>query len=112
MNIDIIAKSENKVIGRKEFVFEIAYEKTTPKKVEVREAIVLKTGTLPDTLVIKSIDQHTGERKATVIAYSYSDVDIMMTVEPKYILKRNGFIKEEEKKEEKKEEKRQEPRKL
>jgi small subunit ribosomal protein S24e len=112
MNIDIIAKSENKVIGRKEFVFEIAYEKTTPRKEEVKEAIVLKTGVLPDTLVLKSINQHAGERKATVIAYAYSDADIMLTVEPKYILKRNGFIKEEKKKEEKKEETRKAPKKL
>jgi small subunit ribosomal protein S24e len=112
VHIDIVAKSENKVIGRKEFVFEIAYDKTTPKKTEVREAIVLKTGVLPDTLVLKSINQHAGERKATVIAYSYSDADIMLTVEPKYILKRNGFIKEEEKKEEKKEETRKPPKKL
>jgi small subunit ribosomal protein S24e len=112
MNIDIIAKSENKVIGRKEYIFEIAFDKTTPKKTEVREAIVLKTGVLPDTLVLKSINQHAGEKKATVLAYSYGEADIMMTVEPKYILKRNGFIKEEEKKEEKKEETRQAPRKL
>jgi small subunit ribosomal protein S24e len=102
MNINIISKSENTVIGRKEFLFELGYEKTTPKKTDVREAIVTKTGVLPDTLVIKSINQHTGEKKATVIAYAYSDVELMMAVEPKYILRRNGFIKDEEKKDEKK----------
>ena len=98
MNINIVSKSENSVIGRKEFLFELDYDKTTPKKTEVREAIVAKTGVLPDSLVIKSINQHTGEKKATVIAYSYSDVDLMMAIEPKYILRRNGFVKDEEKK--------------
>ena len=105
MNINIVSKSENTVIGRKEFLFELGYEKTTPKKTDVREAIVTKTGVLPDTLVIKSINQHTGEKKATVIAYAYSDAEIMMAVEPKYIRRRNGFIQDEKKEEAKPEEK-------
>jgi len=101
MNINIVSKAENSVIGRKEFLFELEYDRTTPKKTDVRDAIVAKTGVLPDSLVIKSINQHTGEKKATVIAYSYSDVELMMAIEPKYILRRNGFVKDEPKEGEK-----------
>lgn len=95
MEISILSKENNPLFKRTEYIIEISFNSSTPKREEIRQAIIEKTGVSPELLIIKKIQQHTGMRRARVIAHSYKDKEFMLRVEPKYILKRNGLIKEE-----------------
>ncbi len=95
MNVDVLSKTNNPLIGRVEYIIEVSYDKATPKRADVRQAIVEKVGCSPDLLVIKKIQQHAGMKKSRVIAYVYGDDETLRRIEPLYILKRNGLIKEE-----------------
>lgn len=95
MNMNIISKTNNPLIGRMEYIIEVSYSKATPKKADIRQIIVEKIGCSPDLLVVKKIQQRSGIKKSRVIAYVYGDTETLKRIEPLYILKRNGLIKEE-----------------
>ncbi len=101
MRIEQISKFSNNLMDRTEYIFEVFYDKATPTRNEIRQLIVEKTGVSPDLLVVQKISQHTGKKSAKVRAHVYSTKTQMEKIEPRYILKRNGLIKEEEKSENK-----------
>ncbi len=94
MKSEILSEIENNVIGRTEYCFLISFEGATPSKQKIREELKVKVGTSPDLFVIRKIEPLAGRKAIKVYVHSYSDSETLRRVEPLYILKRNGLIKE------------------
>ncbi len=99
MDVNVVLKKDNPPLSRREFVIEVTFKGATPKRDEIKNALVAKLGAQPELLVIKKADQLTGRKKVRVFAYQYSDKETLMRVEPPYILKREGFVQDEKKSE-------------
>lgn len=97
-NVTIVKQSENKLIGRKEYVLRVDYEGGTPSRSELRETIASKLGVNGGRLMIVRVDPSFGSRFSRVIARIYDSEEMLKRFEPKYLLIREGFIPKPEKK--------------
>jgi len=93
--IEIIGKRDNIAIGREEYYAVFHFHGPTPSRNDVKNAIVSKVGKSSELIVIKKLEQHAGENKLKITFYVYKDAEVLKRVEPIYILKREGLIKEE-----------------
>ena len=93
MKITSIHKSKNTLLNRNEYVFEVSFDGSTPKRADIKQLFIQKTGENPDLSVIKRIQQHAGMRKVRVVAYVYANEDSLKRIEPAYVLKRNQLVK-------------------
>lgn len=96
METEILLKKENNLLERTEYDVLIGYEKSTPDKKALKEAVKAKTGANPDLLVIKKIEQLSGRKQVKIKAYAYKNAETMKKLEPLHMLLRNGFITKEE----------------
>ena len=99
MDIEILSKIDNNVVNRIEYCFLISFESKTPSRGEIREKIKEKVGANPSLLVVYKVEPLSGRRSVKVNANVYKDEETLRRVEPLYILKRNGLLKEEQKEE-------------
>ena len=97
MDLEIIEKKENDLLEREEYRVKIIFDGATPSREEIRNAIISKVGKDSELLVIKKVEQKASEKKLYVDVYIYKDKLTMKKIEPFYILKRDGLIKEEKK---------------
>ena len=95
MNIEVLSRIENNVIKREEYCFLIKFDSSTPSRGEMRETIKTKIGVSPDMFVIYRVEPLSGRKAVKVNVHVYKDKEMLGRVEPHYILKRNGLIKEE-----------------
>ncbi len=95
MEGNIIKESSNPLLHRREVLMEIRFEGATPSREKVREAVIAKLGSNPKLTVVKKIQQDTGMHRVIVVAYVYNNEEAIRRIEPLYVLKRNGLIKEE-----------------
>ncbi len=101
MDIDIISKKENKLLGRIEIGAAVSYEGVMPSRKEIKEAVCTKLGFNPENAAIRQIDTKFALKKAGVLVHAYQSKDKMMRTEPQHILVREG-VAERKKKEKKK----------
>jgi len=93
LQLEIVAKFENKLLKRTEYIFKILHDgKGTPKREEVKEAIASKLGVEKELVVIRKMRTPFGVNETLVDSVIYWDKNTLMEVEPKYILKRNKII--------------------
>jgi len=97
-NVAVIKQSENKLIGRKEYVLRIDYDGGTPSRAEIREIIASKLGINGGRLIVVRIDSSFGARSSRVVARVYNSDELLKRFEPKYLLIREGLIPKPEKK--------------
>jgi len=97
-NVAIVKQSDNRLIGRKEYVLRVDYDGGTPSRSELREIIASKLGVNVGRLMIVSVDPSFGSRFSRVIARVYDSEETLKRFEPKYLLIREGFIPKPEKK--------------
>jgi ribosomal protein S24E len=97
MDIKITGKKDNNAIGREECIAEVSFTDKTPSRQEIKNAIVSKIGKSPELIVIRKIEQHAGAKNLKVIFHVYSDAEVLKRVEPIYIQKREGLLKEDKK---------------
>lgn len=100
MELAVKDKSENKAIGRTEFVCELSFDKATPSRKQIREAVCAAVGCSPELLVIVSANGNFGSQKATVSAHVYKDKQ-SISLAGHHLLIRDGLA-EKAKKEAKK----------
>ena len=105
MNVDILFKTDNKVLERKEVSAEVSYEGATPKRKDLKQAVCSKVGASPDLSVLRDVNPTYGKQAVKVTVHSYGKKETMMSTEPAHILKRDGLAEEEKKEEAPKEEK-------
>lgn len=96
MDLTVKDKYENKAIGRQDITCELSFDKATPSRKQVREAICAATGVAPELLVIVSMDGAFGTNKATVVAHAYKD-KAALSVERRHLLVRDGMAEKEKK---------------
>jgi small subunit ribosomal protein S24e len=103
MEIEIITKKENPLLGRLEVSFKVTHPKeVTPKRKEVRDEIAALLKVQKDKVVIDHMNSDFGKPETQGYAKVYKSKDEALQIETKAVLKRNKLY--EEKKEEKKEE--------
>ena len=98
MEIEILEQKENKLLFRNEIKAKLLHIKeSTPKRIETRNLLAAKVNADADRTCIIKIDGEYGMGQSNALFHVYDNADNMKTVELPHILKRNGFISEEEK---------------
>ncbi|MFN3527606.1 MAG: 30S ribosomal protein S24e [Candidatus Altarchaeaceae archaeon] len=89
MEIKILSEKENKLLERKDIIFEVDIgERSTPKLEEVRNLLIAQKNLDPNLTVIDRIDQEYGINKVKCYAKVY-DNENALKVELRQILKKN-----------------------
>ena len=96
MEFAVKDKKENKALGRQELSCEVKFEKATPSRKQLREALCAATGVAPELLVIVSARGSFGTNNATVIAHAYKNKEAM-AVEGRHLLVRDGLAEKKKK---------------
>lgn len=105
MEVEIISKKENPIIGRMELNFKVSHPKeVTPKRKDVRDEIATQLKVQKDRVVIDNMKPEFGKPETLGYAKIYKTKDDAVRVESEAVLKRNNlFEQKKEKGEEKKE---------
>ncbi|MGB9959362.1 MAG: 30S ribosomal protein S24e [Candidatus Bathyarchaeales archaeon] len=100
METKILSETENKLLKRKEVVFQVEHSQTgsTPSRTEVKEALAKALKKDANLIFIKKMETKTGTRTAIGTANIYDSLEHAKLIEPEYIVKRN-IPAEEQKKE-------------
>lgn len=98
----IVKQEEQPLLSRKEIIAEVFFEKQTPSEKEVKAQLASSLKAKENLLVIKSVLQEFGAKKAKVIAYLYDNEEQLKIIEPK-LKKPKGKEKTTEEKTEPKE---------
>jgi ribosomal protein S24E len=102
MEIEIISKKENPLVGRLEVNFKVSHPKEiTPDRKHIREEIASLLKIKKDRIVIDNMKPEFGKPETIGYAKIYKNKDDALQMETNAVLKRNALL--EEKKEEKKE---------
>ena len=92
MNIRIVTQEYNKLLKRREIIFEVEHEETggTPPRLQVKKMLAPMLNTDPRLVYVKKIETKTGTRIALGKANAYETVEQANLIEPEYIIKRNS----------------------
>lgn len=101
MDAKITRTNENSVLGRKEITASVSFEKGTPGRKEIKEAVCAKIGANPETAAIREISSSFGTRSVEVLVHVYPSREAVLATEPNYILVRDGMAQKKPKKEKK-----------
>lgn len=105
MQIEIIDKKENKLLGREEVSFKTIHEKEpTPKRDIIREKLAEMLNTKKENVVIDFLKSEFGKNSTFGYAKVYNSIEDAKKLEREHILVRNKLA-EKKIKEEKKEKK-------
>lgn len=98
MEISITEEIYNPLIGRKEIQAIITHlGEVTPTRDVVRSKVAAQLNMDKNQVVIQKILGNFGEPQSKVTAHCYDDPNEVLAIEPKYLLKRNLIIKENDK---------------
>jgi len=100
MEVKIESTTENKLLDRKEIEAFVYFAGATPNRKEIKQTICGKIGADPDLVVLRIVKNEFGLRRAQVSCHAYLSAEALRRNEPKFILKREGMISEEEAKKE------------
>ncbi|MBU0586798.1 30S ribosomal protein S24e [Candidatus Micrarchaeota archaeon] len=98
MDAKITKKKENLLLGRDEVLVAIEFEKATPTRKEVKDLVCGKIGANPETVVIREVKHKFGIKEVDILLHVYKDKETMASVEPHYVLVREGMAQKKEKK--------------
>lgn len=110
MNINVISKTDNKLLDRKEIQAEITFAGPTPNRNDIRQALCEKIGANPDLVVLREINASYGKQSVKILAHSYGKKESLMEIEPEYVKKRFKMAEEPKKEEAKPAEKKGAPK--
>ncbi|MEW6528522.1 MAG: 30S ribosomal protein S24e [Candidatus Micrarchaeota archaeon] len=97
-----INTTENDILGRKEIIANIQFDKSTPTRKEIKEIISAKIGANPDNTVLREVKSRFGVRSIRAVLHVYPTKETALLFEPKHILIRDGMAEKKQKKEKKK----------
>jgi small subunit ribosomal protein S24e len=100
MEVKIESTTENKLLDRKEIEAFVYFAGATPNRKEIKSTICGKIGADPDLVVLRIVKNEFGLRRAQITCHAYLSAEALRKNEPKFILKREGMITEEEAKKE------------
>lgn len=102
MNLNIISEKENNLLQRKELALTIQYDKATPTRKEIREAVSSKLSANPETVFIRNITSKFGIKEIDALIHIYFSKEAGLKTEPWHILVRDNMAEKKPKKEKKK----------
>lgn len=103
MEVEIISKKDNPVIGRLEVNFKVSHPKEiTPHRKEIRDEIATLLKVSKDRIVIDNMKPEFGKPETVGYAKVYRNKDDALQMETKAILKRNKLFEEKKQEGEKK----------
>jgi small subunit ribosomal protein S24e len=92
VDIEILSKRENKLLGRVEVRFRATHAKEkTPQRDAVREALAKQLGGNKDALVVDEMRSEFGKPSTTGYAKLYGNVEAAKKLEPHHLQLRNKF---------------------
>ncbi len=92
MDIKVISEKHNLLLGRKEYLFEVAHpEGPTPKRDEVRKALAEALKVPKDRLILEWMRARFGVQRSRGSAHAYDSKDLVNKVVREHILIRNGL---------------------
>ncbi|MFN7106183.1 MAG: 30S ribosomal protein S24e [Pyrobaculum sp.] len=93
MSLEILNTSirENRLLGRKEVVLELAHPNSpTPTRHAIRELVARQLGVDIDKVVVRKIETGYGVERTKAEIHVYQDPQRARAIEPLYMLARNG----------------------
>ncbi|MFA5077735.1 MAG: 30S ribosomal protein S24e [Candidatus Micrarchaeia archaeon] len=102
MDAKIISNKENGVIGRKEILMEMSFEKSTPNRKELKQFLCSKVGANPDTAVLREVETKFGVKNLKAMLHVYQSKEAALATEPRHILARDGMAEKKKKRVKKK----------
>ncbi len=98
MEIEVTEKHDNLLLERTEVRLIVKHPKeATPKRKEVRDAIVETLDVKKGVLVIDSMEPEFGKNQTQIFLKVYANVEKARAIENDHILKRNGLFEEKKK---------------
>ncbi|MGC8478362.1 MAG: 30S ribosomal protein S24e [Candidatus Micrarchaeia archaeon] len=94
MELEILSDVKNPLTKRREVKFKVLHDSATMSKAALKEELCKRLNEKPETSIVEKVEQLFGERRSTGIFYAYKDKASMESMEPKYILKRQGLLSE------------------
>lgn len=105
MEIEILTKKENPLLGRLEVQFKVLHpNEGTPKRDAVREELAKQLKATKEKVVVDHMNADFGKQETRGYAKIYTKKEKALEIEREHILKRNKIQKAGKKKEEAKEE--------
>ncbi len=83
MDLKILSRKEEPLLSRTIVESEVSFDKATPSKSEIRNALAKSLGKDEKLIVVKGIYTGYGARKAKNTSYAYENEDVMKKIEPK-----------------------------
>ena len=99
MDLKILSKKEEPLLSRTIVEIEVSFDKSTPSKSEIKNALAKSLGRDEKLIVVKGIYSGYGVRKAKNVSYAYENEEIMKSIEPKPKESKVAAKKEEQPKE-------------
>lgn len=98
MDIKIVSEKANPLLGRKEYVFEVAHpEGPTPKREDVRKLLAEVLKVPKDRVILEHMRAKFGTQRSAGLVHTYDSKEQVAKVVREHILIRNG-LKEKPKK--------------
>jgi small subunit ribosomal protein S24e len=100
MDIEVTEKHDNLLLERTEVRLIAKHPKeATPKRKELKDAIMETLDVKKGVLVIDTMDSEFGKNETKVFLKVYANVEKARAIENDHILKRNGLFEEKKKQE-------------
>lgn len=95
MELNIEKEKETPLLSRRRISATLTFDRETPSRAKVQEALAKKLNEKPETVAIRHVYQRFGNRTAKVIAHVYQDEATLKTLETKKGKKEGAEKKEE-----------------
>ncbi|MBU2565924.1 MAG: hypothetical protein KJ655_06705, partial [Candidatus Thermoplasmatota archaeon] len=113
MEIEIVSRKENMLIGRTEVVFKAVHlNEKTPKRNEVKEKLAELLGVSKGNVIIDNMKPEFGRPESTGYAKVYKNIEDGKGLERDYMLKRNNLLEKKAEEKKKPEEERKEKKEV
>ncbi len=89
MEIKVTDEKDNPLLERKELDIQVVYEGATPKREELRNALIAMLNSNKELLILDSLKVKFGAQELTAEARIYKKKEKVLEVEPEYMIARN-----------------------
>ena len=93
MDVEIIGREKNPVVGREEVEFKASEITVTPSRKELRAKLAALLNAKEDAVLVRSVRQIFGCNEATGQAVVYETAEQLKKIEHEYLVNRNLGIK-------------------
>ena len=100
LDIQVIEEKTNPMLNRREVVFKVIHDESTPTRKSVVERLAATLNSKPGLVFVDSLKTEFGKRETFGYAKIYESAERAKQVERPHIMERNTFTKPEETKSE------------